>query len=121
MECDPFAYFLIICAVNVADIKNFMSDVKPALLSALDVEFEKNPYEVVPFIAKPVFSVSVIYSLKFSVKGPAAPPKKMVKASDSILLASSGTDGLPREDISGKITPNLIKNLGSADWKVNII
>ena len=28
------------------DIKGFMVDVKPALLSALDAEYEKNPYEV---------------------------------------------------------------------------
>ena len=30
----------------VADLKAFVSDVKPALQSALDAEFEKNPYEV---------------------------------------------------------------------------
>ena len=29
-----------------ADIKGFLADVKPALLSALDTEYEKNPYEV---------------------------------------------------------------------------
>lgn len=29
-----------------ADIKGFLTDVKPALLSALDAEYEKNPYEV---------------------------------------------------------------------------
>ena len=29
-----------------ADIKGFLSDVKPALLSALDTEYEKNPFEV---------------------------------------------------------------------------
>ncbi|XP_062076216.1 protein MOR1-like isoform X1 [Humulus lupulus] len=27
------------------DIKGFLSDVKPALLSALDMEYEKNPFE----------------------------------------------------------------------------
>lgn len=29
-----------------ADIKGFLTDVKPALLSALEVEYEKNPFEV---------------------------------------------------------------------------
>ena len=29
-----------------ADIKGFLSDVKPALISALDAEYEKNPFEV---------------------------------------------------------------------------
>ena len=33
-------------SVFVADLKAFVSDVKPALQSALDAEFEKNPYEV---------------------------------------------------------------------------
>lgn len=28
------------------DIKGFLTDVKPALLSALDVEYQKNPFEV---------------------------------------------------------------------------
>jgi len=30
----------------LADIKGFLTDVKPALLSALDTEYEKNPFEV---------------------------------------------------------------------------
>lgn len=29
-----------------ADIKGFLTDVKPALLSTLDAEYEKNPFEV---------------------------------------------------------------------------
>eukprot|EP01018_Ginkgo_biloba_P025077 Gb_07658 [translate_table: standard] len=80
------------------DIKGFLADVKPALLSALDAEYDKNPYE-----------------------GPAAAPKKTIKALDSMSASgASGSDGLPREDISGKLTPNLIKNLGSPDWKVRL-
>lgn len=31
---------------SFADIKGFLADVKPALLSALDTEYEKNPFEV---------------------------------------------------------------------------
>lgn len=80
------------------DIKAFVADVKPALLSALDAEFEKNPFE-----------------------GSAAVTRKTVKASDSVSTVSSGgVDGLPREDISGKITPSLLKNLESSDWKVRL-
>ncbi|ONK78042.1 uncharacterized protein A4U43_C02F13600 [Asparagus officinalis] len=80
------------------DIKGFLVDVKPALLSALEAEYEKNPFE-----------------------GAAAAPKKTVKALDSISSASaSGFDGLPREDISAKVTPNLLKNLSSPDWKVRL-
>lgn len=79
------------------DIKGFLADVKPALLSALDAEYEKNPYE-----------------------GPAAAPKKAVKASDSSSMPVGGSDGLPREDISGKVTPTLLKNFESPDWKIRL-
>uniref|UniRef100_A0ACD5WGL6 Uncharacterized protein n=1 Tax=Avena sativa TaxID=4498 RepID=A0ACD5WGL6_AVESA len=80
------------------DIKGFLSDVKPALLSALDAEYEKNPFE-----------------------GAAAPPKRTVRALDAASSSSAASsDGLPREDISSKITPTLLKNLGSPDWKVRL-
>ncbi|KAK1600989.1 hypothetical protein QYE76_007667 [Lolium multiflorum] len=80
------------------DIKGFLSDVKPALLSALDAEYEKNPFE-----------------------GAAAPPKRTVRALDTVSSSSgASSDGLPREDISSKITPTLLKNLGSPDWKVRL-
>ncbi|KAL6614281.1 hypothetical protein ACP70R_036551 [Stipagrostis hirtigluma subsp. patula] len=79
------------------DIKGFLSDVKPALLSALDAEYEKNPFEG------------------------AAAPKRTVRAVDAASSVSAGSsDGLPREDISAKITPTLLKNLGSPDWKVRL-
>ncbi|KAL6992610.1 Protein MICROTUBULE ORGANIZATION 1 [Sarracenia purpurea var. burkii] len=80
------------------DIKGFLSDVKPALLSAVEAECEKNPFE-----------------------GASAAPKKAVKASESTLpLSGGGLDSLPREDISGKITPTLLKGLESPDWKVRL-
>ncbi|XP_050225850.1 protein MOR1 isoform X2 [Mercurialis annua] len=80
------------------DIKGFLSDVKPALLSALDAEYEKNAFE-----------------------GASAAPKKTVRASESATLVSAGgLDSLPREDISGKITPTLLKSMESPDWKVRL-
>lgn len=79
------------------DIKGFLTDVKPALLSTLEAEYEKNPYE-----------------------GTAVAPKKLVRVSDPTSSMPSGFDGLPREDISAKITPNLLKNLSSTDWKVRL-
>eukprot|EP00252_Welwitschia_mirabilis_P027944 TRINITY_DN9838_c0_g1_i1.p1 TRINITY_DN9838_c0_g1~~TRINITY_DN9838_c0_g1_i1.p1 ORF type:complete len:2078 (+),score=475.99 TRINITY_DN9838_c0_g1_i1:649-6234(+) len=79
-------------------IKGFLSDIKPALLSAVDAECEKNPCE-----------------------GPSTAPKKTIKAIDSSSVShGSLSDCLPREDISSKITPNLLKNLGSPDWKVRL-
>ncbi|KAL7242510.1 hypothetical protein ACSBR1_014978 [Camellia fascicularis] len=80
------------------DIKGFLSDVKPALLSALEAECEKNPFE-----------------------GASAAPKKTVKVLESTsALSGGGLDSLPREDISGKITPALLKGLESSDWKVRL-
>ncbi|RHN39552.1 putative VHS domain-containing protein [Medicago truncatula] len=80
------------------DIKGFLTDVKPALLSALDAEYEKNPFE-----------------------GASAVPKKTVRASDSSSsVVAGGLDSLPREDISGKITPTLLKSFESPDWKVRM-
>ncbi|XP_071930544.1 protein MOR1-like isoform X1 [Coffea arabica] len=78
-------------------IKGFLSDVKPALLTALDAEYEKNPYEE------------------------SAAPKRTVKAAESMSSSSGGgLDSLPREDISGKITPVLLKGLESTDWKIRL-
>ncbi|KAL3345358.1 hypothetical protein AABB24_024363 [Solanum stoloniferum] len=79
------------------DIKGLLSDVKPALISALDAEYEKNPFE-----------------------GTSAVPKKTVKVSDTPSLSSGGLDSLPREDISGKISPALLKGLESSDWKARL-
>ena len=56
------------------------------------------------------------------MQGAAAAPKKTVKASDAASSVSGGgLDSLPREDISGKITPELLKGLESSDWKVMIM
>ncbi|EOA29247.1 hypothetical protein CARUB_v10025521mg [Capsella rubella] len=78
------------------DIKGFLTDVKPALLSALDTEYEKNPFE-----------------------GTAA-PKRVVKTSVSTSTSGGGLDSLPREDISSKITPSLLKGFESPDWKMRL-
>ncbi|KAK8551075.1 hypothetical protein V6N13_119565 [Hibiscus sabdariffa] len=79
------------------EIKGFLTDVKPALLSALDAEYQKNPFE-----------------------GNSAAPKKTVRTSESTSLSVGGLDSLPREDISGKVTPTLLKSLESPDWKVRL-
>ncbi|KAL7243803.1 hypothetical protein ACSBR1_016095 [Camellia fascicularis] len=80
------------------DIKGFLADIKPALLSALEAEYEKNPFE-----------------------GASAVPKKTIKVLEfTSSLSGGGLDSLPREDISGKITPILLKGFESTDWKVRL-
>ena len=106
-----------------ADIKGFLTDVKPALLSALDAEYEKNPYEVYPVdvpcsIFDCLFFVGYLFQY-IILQGASAVTKKTVRASESMSSVSAGgLDSLPREDISGKITPVLLKSLESPDWKV---
>ncbi|GKE03674.1 protein MOR1, partial [Tanacetum coccineum] len=78
------------------DIKAFLSDVMPALLSVVEAECEKNPFE-----------------------GAAAAPKKTFKASNLVsCVFGCGLDSLPREDNRGKITPELLKGLECSDWKI---
>lgn len=105
----------------LADIKGFLTDVKPALLSALDTEYEKNPYEVccVDDVNSVHYHDFLMLQFCYLLQGASAAPKRMVKASDSSSsVAAGGLDSLPREDISGKITPTLLKSLESPDWKV---
>jgi cytoskeleton-associated protein 5 len=78
------------------DIKGFLNDLKPTLQGAIDAEIEKNPYE-----------------------GPAVASKRTIRNADNS-VPSGGTDGLPREDISGKLTASLLKNMNSPDWKVSL-
>ena len=53
------------------------------------------------------------------LQGASAVTKKTRRASESMSSVSAGgLDGLPREDISGKISPTLLKSLESPDWKV---
>ncbi|PQM35785.1 protein MOR1 isoform X2 [Prunus yedoensis var. nudiflora] len=66
--------------------------------TALEAEYEKNPFE----------GASVVL-------------KRNVRATESTSSVSAGgLDSLPREDISGKITPTLLKSLESPDWKVRL-
>ncbi|KAL3680081.1 hypothetical protein R1sor_023037 [Riccia sorocarpa] len=78
------------------DVKNYFSDLKNASLQQnVNAEFDKNPYT-----------------------GEVAPPKKQPRGA-AVAAAGGGSEGgLPREDISGKITPAILKNFTSADWKV---
>eukprot|EP00898_Chlorokybus_atmophyticus_P007131 jgi/Chlat1/7419/Chrsp6S09189 len=83
------------------DLRGFVADVKPALLSAIDAEFQKNAFD-----------------------GAAKPPKtvrlRVPSATGSSVDASDGgggMDSLPREDISGQISPKMLTDFNSSDWK----
>ncbi|KAI7994115.1 hypothetical protein LOK49_LG11G01174 [Camellia lanceoleosa] len=58
---------------------------------------------------------------KFVGPGASAAPKKTIKVLESTsALSGGGLDSPPREDISGKITPALLRGLESSDWKVRL-
>ena len=65
-----------------------------------------------------IYFTSYLFPL-ISFQGASVVTKRTVKSSEPTSAASSvGLDGLPREDISGKVTPTLLKGLESTDWKV---
>ncbi|CAA2988094.1 MOR1 isoform X2, partial [Olea europaea subsp. europaea] len=72
------------------DIKAFLTDVKPALLSALDAEVH----------------------LQFQ--------RRLKLSDSASSLAAGGLDGLPRKDICEKVTPTLLKGLECSDWKIRL-
>eukprot|EP01117_Protostelium_nocturnum_P010147 TRINITY_DN3620_c0_g1_i2.p1 TRINITY_DN3620_c0_g1~~TRINITY_DN3620_c0_g1_i2.p1 ORF type:complete len:2002 (+),score=827.22 TRINITY_DN3620_c0_g1_i2:52-6057(+) len=71
-------------------LRDFISDVKPALLNTIDEEFSK-------------------------VKGLAPAPTKTMQGVSATANAAGGA--LPREDISSQISAGVLKNLNDADWK----
>ncbi|XLR07578.1 hypothetical protein HN51_062502 [Arachis hypogaea] len=63
----------------------------------------------------------LILSMRRIHEGASAAPKGSVNTSESSsLVAAGGLDSLPREDISGKITPTLLKSLESPELKVRM-
>eukprot|EP00850_Spirogloea_muscicola_P001145 SM000004S15015 [mRNA] locus=s4:723804:739200:- [translate_table: standard] len=70
----------------------FLTEVRPALMTPIDAEFEKNPYE-----------------------GPPKAPKRQVKTAP---VKSLRGDALPREDIGQHLTPALLADMSSPEWKI---
>ncbi|CAD7700615.1 unnamed protein product [Ostreobium quekettii] len=91
-------------------------NVKPALMSTIESEFEKNPQDAsfVPTrksAVKPASKTGSASGGKSRSRGAASPQEA------SPAPSVSGDDFLPRQDISAQITPALINKLGSANWK----
>ncbi|GIL58886.1 hypothetical protein Vafri_13702 [Volvox africanus] len=97
------------------------ADVKPALMTAIDGEFAKNSD-----LPKP--EPTRVSRVAVSARGGAGGAKGGTKGGTGSATgaASSGSaagggfdpdDLLPRTDISGQITPELITQLGSSNWK----
>ena len=78
-------------------LKDFLADLKDSQLKTLEAEFARNPYV-----------------------GPAMVGTRKVRAdgTEGASVAAAADGGLPRADISGKITEKLIKEMGDPSWKV---
>ncbi|CAI7892594.1 unnamed protein product [Closterium sp. NIES-54] len=88
------------------DLKGFLTDLKPALMTSVETEFEKNPHD--PSAAP-----------TRTVKRPSSGAGGEAAAADGEVAGGGGGGaGLPREDISAKLTATLIANLGNSNWKV---
>ncbi|CAI5478770.1 unnamed protein product [Closterium sp. Yama58-4] len=88
------------------DLKGFLSDLKPALMTSVETEFEKNPHEP---------SAAPTRTVKRPSSGAGG---EAAAAEGEVAAGSGGGAGLPREDISAKLTATLIANLGNSNWKV---
>ncbi|XP_062091808.1 protein MOR1-like isoform X2 [Humulus lupulus] len=66
------------------------------------------------------FCLFVTDVFPYLIWGAAAAPKRTIKSAEPTSASSGGLDGLPQEDISGKITPTLLKGLESTDWKARL-
>ena len=77
--------------------ERFLADLKDSQLKTLEAEFARNPYV-----------------------GPAMVGTRKVRAdgTEGASVAAAADGGLPRADISGKITEKLIKEMGDPSWKV---
>ena len=78
-------------------LKDFLADLKDSQLKTLEAEFARNPY------------VGPVVEGARKVRADAAAEGTSVAAADG---------GLPRADVSGKITEKLIKEMGDPSWKV---
>ncbi|CAI6000066.1 unnamed protein product [Closterium sp. NIES-64] len=91
------------------DLKGFLSDLKPALMTSVETEFEKNPHEP---------SAAPTRTVKRPSSGAAS---EAAAAEGEVVGGGGGGAGLPREDISAKLTATLIANLGNSNWKVSLL
>jgi cytoskeleton-associated protein 5 len=97
-------------------VKSYLTDFKPALLPALEAEFARCPH-----------NPAAMDGVR-RVKGAAPPPAAATSGASAaagggggkpaVSVSASLGDGLPRDDISGLVTPQIIKDLSAPEWKV---
>ena len=102
-----------------APVKSCLSDVKPALMPVIEAELVRCPHDPAAMDGKrAVKSAPAVAPRTTAV--PAGAALTSSNALSMTMAVSASVDGLPREDISALLTPKLIKEVGSPDWKVRL-
>jgi cytoskeleton-associated protein 5 len=99
------------CAFGPA-VKNYLTDFKPALMPVLEAEFVRCPYN--PAAMEGTRAVRASAGIP---EAAGAPPGEKI---GGLRQARQSVGGLPREDVTPLITPQLIKDLSNADWKARV-
>jgi cytoskeleton-associated protein 5 len=99
-------------------VKAYFTDFKPALMPVLETEFLRCPHNPAALEGTRPVKNAVPGAAAAAAGGAAGGSAKAAGASAAAPPPVS--DGLPRDDISGLITPKLIKDLGAADWKARL-
>eukprot|EP00899_Mesostigma_viride_P007986 jgi/Mesvir1/17189/Mv07609-RA.2 len=81
------------------ELRGFLIDLKPALMTAIDTEFAKCGYT------------------EADRPEPTRQVRGSVGSAAMALSTSVGFDSIPREDVSAKFGPKLIAEISSADWR----
>ena len=75
-------------------LRDFLGELKEAQMKALEVEFARNPFEVTEKVTR-------------TVRASGSAPSS----------AEASSDGVPRADVSARVTEKLIGDMGDASWK----
>ena len=107
------------CAVGPA-VSGFLQDVKPALMAAIEAEFARRPHAGAPPPPRRAVRSALATGTGSAASGAAPAPRgggsgDIVGARVAAVADFAGA--LPREDISGRITAAMLKDMGSASWK----
>ena len=100
-------------------LREFVSDFKPALLATIDKEFERVKGQKPEEPTRTLKKKSSTSGSGSSSRGNSAPSSSSSSNGGASTSApsSSGFE-IPREDISGLITPTLLSQLGNKNWKL---
>ena len=103
-----------------APVKSFLTDVKPALMPVIETELIRCPHDPAAMDGKRAVKSAPTAVAARTTAAPGAAASTSASPLSMTMAVSMSVDGLPREDISALLTPKLLKEVGSPDWKVRL-